>query len=130
MADGTFAIEYRRLFAGADQVNCHSRQRTSCHNEQGHRLEQQRQRLKLGLDASLVGYKYVHDKSSLQPDHAIEIIGTAATFTIADRCHHHFGWKGAAPFEARYMLMQRGYRETIYTTPCCQKLTTILFEQW
>jgi hypothetical protein len=53
-------------------------------NEQGHRLEQQRQRLKLGLDASLVGYKYVHDKSSLQPDHAIEIIGTALSRLLID----------------------------------------------
>ena len=69
-------------------------------NEQGHRLEQQRQRLKLGLDASLVGYKYVHDKSSLQPDHAIEII-SMAFFMIAYQYHHHFGCKGVAPFKAQ-----------------------------
>jgi 5'-3' exonuclease len=53
-------------------------------NELVPRLEQQRDRLKLGIDASLVGFKYVHDKSSLLPDRAIQIIGTALSRLLID----------------------------------------------
>lgn len=53
-------------------------------NKQGQQLEQPRRRLKLGLDASLVGYKYVHDRSSLEPDGAIELIATALSRLLID----------------------------------------------
>jgi len=43
-----------------------------------------RRRLKFGIDVSLVGFKYVHDKSSLEPDGAVMRIAAALSLQHID----------------------------------------------
>ena len=72
----TFLLE--QIIASVHHANSHAG------NVQEVQQEQPQCRLKLGIDASLIGYKYVHDRSSLEADGAIICIATALSAGFID----------------------------------------------
>ena len=73
-----FLLEQIR--AASIQSQRHKRQLQQQQQEQ---IQPQR-RLKLGIDANLLGYKYVHNRSSFQPDGAVAHIAKALSERLID----------------------------------------------
>ena len=76
MADKASAFQNCHVFAGPDYIICPCATNTREDNSQ-EQQPQQRWQCKVRIDANLLGYKYVHDQSSFEPDVAIKCIAQA-----------------------------------------------------
>jgi len=62
-----------------------------CDRHSDDQQQQRRRRLKGAIDANLVGYKYIHDRSPFTPDGAVEHLSRAFSNALVDNriiCDH------------------------------------------